>query len=299
MANKKLLRTINWPALIFASVIATAGGFFVWRSFANPLGEVPASASVAAPGDLNGDGAIDTMDMSRLLSDIQDADTNAQADLNDDGKVDMVDLSVLLAKFGQGKPETSTRTSIAEAPAPAPATTQTPVPIPVTPPVAKPTPAPTPSTARDATPPPAAEIASEAECPNQSDAALPVELQNAAIQCMTAAARRFHGLTASKGHATLERSATSKAADVASCGFSHTACGREAKHYIVSYGYDGGCWAENLARGQKTVREAFVAWMNSASHREAILNPKHTELGVAQTASDHGTVWVQHFGGCR
>lgn len=55
----------------------------------------------------------------------------------------------------------------------------------------------------------------------------------------------------------------------------------------------GYALAENLARGQRTAEEAVQAWMDSPSHRDAILGSDFTDLGVGVRSG----VWVQHFGG--
>lgn len=52
----------------------------------------------ALPGDLNGDGIVDTADLGVLLSNFGTA--NQAADLNNDGIVDTADLGLLLANFG-------------------------------------------------------------------------------------------------------------------------------------------------------------------------------------------------------
>jgi uncharacterized protein YkwD len=55
----------------------------------------------------------------------------------------------------------------------------------------------------------------------------------------------------------------------------------------------GYALGENLARGQKTSREVVDAWMKSPSHRDAILNPAYSYIGIGAKAG----YWVQHFGG--
>lgn len=55
----------------------------------------------------------------------------------------------------------------------------------------------------------------------------------------------------------------------------------------------GFALGENLARGQKTPQEVVDAWMRSPSHRDAILNPDYSDIGVGVSAG----YWVQHFGG--
>jgi len=51
-------------------------------------------------GDINGDGNVNLVDMSILLSTYGKV-TNLKADLNADGKVDLKDLSILLSNFGK------------------------------------------------------------------------------------------------------------------------------------------------------------------------------------------------------
>ncbi len=54
---------------------------------------------------------------------------------------------------------------------------------------------------------------------------------------------------------------------------------------------------ENIAKGQTTPKEVVNAWMNSPHHRENILNPDFTELGVAVEYDAQGIpYWGQLFG---
>ncbi len=69
-------------------------------------------------------------------------------------------------------------------------------------------------------------------------------------------------------------------------------------YYDRTYSPDCFCMkgyslGENLARGQKSAKEAVDAWMKSPSHRDAILNPDYTDIGVGVKSG----LWVQHFGG--
>lgn len=62
----------------------------------------------------------------------------------------------------------------------------------------------------------------------------------------------------------------------------------------------GSILGENLAGGQTSPKQVVQAWMDSPSHRENILNPKYTELGVVyyyQANSKYKHYWVQHFRG--
>lgn len=55
--------------------------------------------------------------------------------------------------------------------------------------------------------------------------------------------------------------------------------------------------AENIAAGQTTPQAVMESWMNSAGHRENILNPNLTELGVGfyQGNSGYRYYWTQCF----
>lgn len=62
----------------------------------------------------------------------------------------------------------------------------------------------------------------------------------------------------------------------------------------VKFGYCG----ENIAAGQKTPQDVMGAWMNSEGHRENILNPNYTHIGVGYAEGGHyETYWTQQFYG--
>lgn len=62
-------------------------------------------------------------------------------------------------------------------------------------------------------------------------------------------------------------------------------------------GYDYWIVGENLAAGQQSPAQVFADWMNSPCHRENIVNPAFTELGVGvRVGGQYGTYWVQEFG---
>lgn len=105
----------------------------------------------------------------------------------------------------------------------------------------------------------------------------------------------------------LDRSAQAYAQDMATLGFfSHVSPkGDTLKERILATGYvditelsDCNCllgyaFGENLAKGQKTPKDVMKAWMKSEGHKENIVQPLYTQLGVGI----YGGVWVQHFGG--
>lgn len=57
--------------------------------------------------------------------------------------------------------------------------------------------------------------------------------------------------------------------------------------YGIRYSYAG----ENIAKGQQTPEAVMTAWMNSAGHRQNILSPNFTQIGVAYYNGE----WVQEF----
>jgi uncharacterized YkwD family protein len=59
------------------------------------------------------------------------------------------------------------------------------------------------------------------------------------------------------------------------------------EEYGIEFSYAG----ENIAMGQQTPQEVMTAWMNSPGHRENILNPNYTKIGVAY----FNNYWVQDF----
>ncbi len=119
--------------------------------------------------------------------------------------------------------------------------------------------------------------------------------------------RRKEGIKPLTYNVYLEGSAQQYAIDMAEQGFfGHVSPdGQTLKDRVGATGYydrsfsrDCGCikgytFGENIARGQKTAEEVVTAWMKSPSHKEAILNPDYSDIGIGV----FGGLWVQHFGG--
>ena len=61
------------------------------------------------------------------------------------------------------------------------------------------------------------------------------------------------------------------------------------KSFGISYTSAG----ENIAMGQTTPEQVVQAWMDSQGHRENIMNPSFTQIGVGYVAS--GNYWTQMF----
>ena len=61
------------------------------------------------------------------------------------------------------------------------------------------------------------------------------------------------------------------------------------KQFGITYKTAG----ENIAEGQRTPQEVMQAWMNSQGHRENIMKPEYTHIGVGYC--EQGNHWVQMF----
>jgi len=52
---------------------------------------------------------------------------------------------------------------------------------------------------------------------------------------------------------------------------------------------------ENVAAGYPTTAAVMTGWMNSTGHRQNLLDPRFTHLGVGQ-ATNGSIYWTQDFG---
>jgi uncharacterized protein YkwD len=60
----------------------------------------------------------------------------------------------------------------------------------------------------------------------------------------------------------------------------------------------GASWSmvgENIAQGQETPDDVMAEWMSSPDHRDNILHPDFTRLGVGVHVASGGPWWVQVF----
>jgi len=65
---------------------------------------------------------------------------------------------------------------------------------------------------------------------------------------------------------------------------------------LLKFGITWSVWGENIASGQNTPEQVVNEWMNSASHRENILSPNFTFIGVGYCTNSNGTpYWTQMF----
>lgn len=131
---------------------------------------------------------------------------------------------------------------------------------------------------------------------------LPVKIEVANGVNMERAKR---GIPALRYHPSLERSAQAHADDmIARNYFSHeNPEGERSGDRIKKTGYgdmnaqECRCsyrvsLGENIAKGQTSVAQVIREWMESPSHREAMLSKEYQEIGVGIA----GDVWVLNFG---
>jgi uncharacterized YkwD family protein len=107
--------------------------------------------------------------------------------------------------------------------------------------------------------------------------------------------RRQNGLQPLQADPQLSGVALKKSQEMQQNGyFSHTSPTYGSpfdmmRDFGVSYKTAG----ENIAQGQRRPQEVVDAWMNSPGHRQNILNPNYTHIGVGH--AEAGNHWTQMF----
>lgn len=99
----------------------------------------------------------------------------------------------------------------------------------------------------------------------------------------------------------LQNSAYGHARDMADKRyFSHTSQdGRKLRDRVLAMGYSLTGYrsyiiGENIAQGQRSIKEVMEDWLKSESHCKNLMNPAYREVGVGFTRELY---WVQDFGG--
>jgi uncharacterized YkwD family protein len=107
--------------------------------------------------------------------------------------------------------------------------------------------------------------------------------------------RERQGLAPLKTDARLTETAQEKSLDMASNHyFSHDSPTYGSPFEMMdSFGITYYSAGENIARGQITPKEVVEAWMDSEGHRENILHPDFTHIGVGYVENGH--YWTQQF----
>jgi hypothetical protein len=110
--------------------------------------------------------------------------------------------------------------------------------------------------------------------------------------------RKKAGLGELRPNGKLTAAARAHSANMAKQGiFSHELDGKDHSKRIQDAGYDWISSRENIAFNQKSAADVVKAWMHSPGHRENILAPEITEIGVGIVKNDKGEPYfTQDFG---
>ncbi|MBI3466489.1 MAG: TIGR03000 domain-containing protein [Planctomycetes bacterium] len=100
-----------------------------------------------------------------------------------------------------------------------------------------------------------------------------------------------------KVHVKLTRAARGHSANMARQGMlAHTLDDKGPAHRIAETGYRFLHYGENVAEGSRTPAEVVRLWMNSPGHRENILEPRLTQIGIGLSMDQKGRkFWTQVF----
>lgn len=106
--------------------------------------------------------------------------------------------------------------------------------------------------------------------------------------------RRANGLAPLRYNAKLGRAAMAHACDMSvNHFFGHTGSnGSHSQARVRAAGYRDCTVAENLAWGYPDPGQIIGGWMNSAGHRNNMLHPRVSEMGIAITEGPKGPNWV-------
>jgi uncharacterized protein YkwD len=128
------------------------------------------------------------------------------------------------------------------------------------------------------------------------------------MTCLTNYARAQSGLKPLQLNATLNAAGNAKlGADVSCNAFSHEPCGKPFDSVFATYvqGATSFQIGENIAWGTGsygTPRQIMLAWLHSTGHRENILTPAFTEVGIGYLPNQAflgyagASLWSQQFG---
>jgi uncharacterized protein YkwD len=100
---------------------------------------------------------------------------------------------------------------------------------------------------------------------------------------LTNVERAKNGLSALKENAELDQAASAKAQNMFAENYwaHYSPSGKDPWGFILAAGYKFTYAGENLAKNFHSASDVVVAWMNSPTHRENLLNPHYTDIGMA------------------
>ncbi len=220
---------------------------------------------------------IDGLDVGQIYKLVKSSDKHRWVSTpQKDKKVTEVDQAKPVEKPSTDKPVKD------PAPKPTPAPEAKPAPTPAPAPEAKPTPTPTPAPEKPAKP--------VQTTPDASISAI-----EQAVLDLTNAERQKAGLQPLQADRNLMNSARQKSTDMASNNyFSHTSPTYGSPFdQMKANGVTYKSAAENIAMGQRTAEEVVKGWMESPGHRQNILTPGFTHIGIG--FDKNGNYWTQQF----
>jgi uncharacterized YkwD family protein len=159
-------------------------------------------------------------------------------------------------------------------------------------PVKNPAPTPTPAPEAKPAPTPAPEKPAK---PVQTTPDASISAIEQAVLDLTNAERQKAGLQPLQADRNLMNSARQKSTDMASNKyFSHTSPTYGSPFdQMKANGVTYKSAAENIAMGQRTAEEVVKGWMESPGHRQNILTPEFTHIGIGY--DKNGNYWTQQF----
>jgi uncharacterized protein YkwD len=96
---------------------------------------------------------------------------------------------------------------------------------------------------------------------------------------------------------TLSRVALAHSEYMAQNGISHTgAGGLSGKQRIINAGFGAGRPMENIYGGQASIDDAWDYWVNDPPHREVLLSPYNTVVGIGVYQVGRQTYYTMDFG---
>lgn len=109
------------------------------------------------------------------------------------------------------------------------------------------------------------------------------------------------GVAPLSGQSQLGNAARGHSQDMACNGFfSHTGSdGSTFAVRITRVGYSYSAAAENIAAGYGDPASVVAGWMGSQGHKDNMLNPNYTEVGIGYiyvAGSPYGVYWTANFG---
>ncbi|WP_062046579.1 CAP domain-containing protein [Bacillus sp. JCM 19034] len=130
------------------------------------------------------------------------------------------------------------------------------------------------------------------EAPQQTEGISTIEQQ---VIDLTNQERRNQGLSELQADSSLSQVAREKSKDMQQNSyFSHTSPTYGSPFDMMrDFGISYRSAGENIAQGQRSAQEVVQAWMDSQGHRENIMNPDYTHIGVGYV--EQGNYWTQMF----